>query len=136
MEKDEQRIKKHEDMILQHREANREQHIIKLVSNARAILTNQIGIPLGVLKMGAIITRIQFIRPITEIDLSVFSEYNNKTSTFPINKERLHYNSEYLKQQDTILDELTVKYKDSIIIKCNEIIEMYSNTKKSEKTKN
>ena len=136
MEKDEERIKKHEDTILQHREANREQHIIKLVSNARAILTNQIGIPLGVLKMGAIITRIHFIRPITEIDLSVFSEYNNKTSTLPIDKERLHYNSEYLKQQDTILDELTVKYKDSIIIKCNEIIEMYSNTKKSEKTKN
>ena len=134
MDKDEARLKQHETMIEKHREANRVQHIKKLVANARAIITNQIGIPLGVLKMDNIMTWIRNIRPLTEIDIEIFSEYMRQASGLPIGTERLQYNKDYLKQQDVILDELTSNYKDRIIDKCFEIIEKFSNKEESQTT--
>ena len=77
--------------------------IKKLVSNARAILTNQIAIPLGVVKMTKLIKWINCIEPI-DLDLNVFNEYYSKTTELPLGTERLTYNKEFLLKLDLELD--------------------------------
>ena len=117
-------------MLMQHREKHRVHHIKKLASIARAIITNQIGLPLGMLRMGTTLTQIHSIRPITEIDLEIISEFNSKASGLPIGMERLSYNRDFLKKQDVILDELCSKYKDPVIHKCFEIIDKFYDSDK------
>ncbi|TFF34942.1 hypothetical protein [Mucilaginibacter psychrotolerans] len=113
----------------QHDEFKRNNFIKKLVSNSRAIISNQIALPLGVQKMKTIIYWIGQIAPIDNIDLDVFQEYMAQTANLPIGTERLTYNPEFLKQQDTQLDYLTTRYKDEIIDKCFEIIKNLSDGK-------
>ena len=110
-------------------EINRENQIKKLVSNARAIISNEIGIPIGSLKMERIILWINDIKPLTEIQLDVFTSYNNQTNEYPIGVDRLGYNKDYLLELDVKLDEITHSFKKLIIEKCFEIIQKYGKQK-------
>ena len=103
----------------------RENYIRKLVSNAKAIISNQIAIPLGVHKMTKIVTWINQIEPLESIDLEIFAEYYSKTKNYPLGSERLEYQIEYLKQLDVELDKLTLEYKDLIVEKCFEIVKHF-----------
>jgi hypothetical protein len=93
----------------------------KLVSNARAILTNQIALPLGVHKMTRILTRIGHIKPI-EIDVQVFDQFEAKTRGLPIGTERLQWNIDSLKKEDQQLNKVVEIYREQILDKCSEII--------------
>ena len=97
----------------------------KLVSNSNAILSNQITIPLGSLKMEKIINWIEQIKPITELDLKVFSDYNNQTSDYPIGEDRKRYNAEFLAKLDIKLDDVTLCFKNKIEEKCVDIIKVF-----------
>lgn len=105
----------------------RENYIRKLVSNARAIISNQIAIPLGIHKMIKIISWINQVIPLESIDFKVFVRCDSKTKNFPLGSERLEYQIEYLKQLDKELDELTLEYKDLILEKCFEIVKHFQN---------
>jgi hypothetical protein len=105
-----------------HDRFKRDNYIKKLISNARAILSNQITLPLGVSKMKKYISWINQIEPIENINLDVFSEFMSLTEDLPIGTERLTYSLDFLKKQDVQLDKLTSRYKDQIIEKCFEII--------------
>lgn len=107
---------------------NRNNQIKKLVSNARAIICNEIGLPMGSLKMERLIARINEIDPITEIHLDVFSNYNNQTNEYPIGIDRLGYNVDYLLQLDIKLDDVTDYFKPNIIRKCFEIVNHFAAT--------
>lgn len=100
-------------------------YIKKLVSNSRAILTNQIGLPLGVQKMTKILTWIENINSLENIDTEIFSNFYKEISKYPLGTERLAYNKEFLKAQDRLIDEVIFKYKDLLLDKCFEIIEKY-----------
>ena len=102
-----------------------ENQIKKLVSNARAIISNDIGIPMGSLKMERIILWINDIEPITEIQVEVFSSYNIQANEYPIGVDRLGYNKDYLLELDAKLDEITNSFKSLIIEKCFEIIQKF-----------
>jgi hypothetical protein len=112
-----------------HEENKRKIYIAKLVSNARAILTNQIEFTLGVLKMQKIMYWINRIEPLTEVDLQIFLEFNKKTVVFAIGNERKFWQKEALEMQDKALDILILKYKDGIFDKCFEIVNKYGNGK-------
>lgn len=112
-----------------HKETKRKIYIAKLVSNARAILTKQIEIPLGVLKMGKIMYWIKCIEPLTEVDLEIFFEFNKKTIVFAIGNERKFWQKEALEIQDKALEILILKYKEEIFDKCFEIVNKYGNGK-------
>lgn len=101
--------------------------IRKLVSNAKAILTNQIGLPLGVRKMQKLIIRINQIEPLANIDYSVIEKYLSKINGYPIGTERLQWEKEALKKQDKVIDEVTYYYKEGLIDKCFEIIQLLDN---------
>lgn len=103
----------------------RNSDIKKLVSNAKAVLSHQRAIPLGCQTMTKILYWINQTGPITEIDLSVFSKYDNEVDDLPIGTERLSYNKDYLIEQDIDLDIITMRYKTQIIEKCFEIIKNY-----------
>lgn len=100
------------------------QHKKKLVSNARAILTNQTGLPLGVQKMVKIVKWIEHIQPL-DVDVEVFNDYYSKTAGIPIGTERLEWNIEALKKEDRKLHKLAEVYKDRILEKCSELIKAY-----------
>ncbi|MFD0764077.1 hypothetical protein ACFQZI_04395 [Mucilaginibacter lutimaris] len=113
--------------LTDHQKSKQENYIKKLVSNSRAIISNQIALPLGVSKMTTIISWINQIDPIENIDLKVFQEYMSKTKNLPLGTERLTYSRDFLKLQDLQLDKVTMIYKDRIIDKCFEIIKKFSN---------
>ncbi|GEO11106.1 hypothetical protein [Segetibacter aerophilus] len=110
-----------------HLENKLKAEIRKLVSNAKAILTNQIGFPLGVSKMHTLIVYINQIEPITNINFSVVNEYLSKIDGCPIGSERLQWEKEALKKQDKIIDEATYYYKDRIVDTCFHIINLLNN---------
>ena len=109
-------------------ETRRNNQIKKLVSNARAIISNDIGMPMGSLKMERIIRDINYIKPITEVHLDVFSNYNNQTNEYPIGVDRLGYNIDFLLELDKKLDDVTEYFKPNIIKKCFDIIAQFGNT--------
>ncbi len=112
--------------VSEHNQTKRNNFIKKLLSNARAIISNQIALPLGVSKMHSILYQIALIKPLEEIDLQIFSDYKLKASDLAIGTERLAYHPDFLKRQDKILDELTLQHKDEIIDKCFEIINKFA----------
>jgi hypothetical protein len=82
----------------------------KLVSNSKAILYNQITLPLGSLKMEKIINWIEQIKSISEIDLNLFSEYNKLTSDYPIGNDRIRYNEKFLAELDMKLENINTRF--------------------------
>jgi hypothetical protein len=109
----------------QHNQEKRKNHIKKLVSNSKTIMTHQITIPLGSQKMAKILYWINNIEPLNEIDLSVFSKYNTKIQHLPSGVERLSYNKDLLLSDDLQLDFITANYKNEIIEKCFGIVQRY-----------
>jgi hypothetical protein len=93
----------------------------KLITNAKAILTNHVGISLGVKNMNKIASTIAAADHFS-IDLSVFQEFEKKIDGCPVGSERLLWNKEALKKQDIIVDKVIRIYRDKIIDKCFEII--------------
>ena len=112
--------------MTEHEEIRFKSLLKKLVSNSQAILSKQISMPLGSLEMEKIINWINQIKPITELDLKVFTDYNNQTNDYPIGKDRLQYNVDFLAKLDVKLDDVTSYFKDQIEEKCNEIIKKLS----------
>lgn len=98
----------------------------KLVSNSKAILLGHITMPMGSLKMEQIISWIEQIKPIAEIDLKVFSDYNNQTSDYPIGEDKIRYNAKFLDELDKKLGDVTSYFKIRIEEKCLEIIEKFA----------
>jgi hypothetical protein len=101
--------------------------IKKLVSNCKALLSNQIGFPLGMRKMDKIIGWINDVEPLNNIDTTIFSEYNSRIANLGVGIERLLYSPEFLKKEEKILDNLGFEYKERIIDKCFEIIQKFDN---------
>lgn len=108
-------------------ESQQSNHIInikKLVSNARAIISNQIALPLGIRKMSKIKYWLGETESPLNIDLTIFDKFEDEANGLPIGSERLLWEKEALKAQDVILDKIIAKYRDKVINKCFHIIEV------------
>jgi hypothetical protein len=101
---------------------SREQYASKLLSVCRAIITNQVTIPFGALKIDRLLVRAERSNTFEGIDLTVFSEYVDQFNGCPVGTERLLWDKDALKEEDKYLDKLTADYKDRILDKCFEII--------------
>jgi hypothetical protein len=104
-------------------------NVKKLVSNAKAILTNQIALPLGVRKMNKIRYWINQSQSVMSIDFKIFDEFDNMVKGCPVGTERLLWAQEALKEQDKIIDNASAIYKEGILDKCFEIIETLDSKK-------
>ena len=96
-------------------------HLNKLIANAKDILTNQVGISLGVRKMNKILASVNSSQSLN-LDLSVFQEFEKKIDGCPVGSERLLWEREALKRKDMIVDKVIRIYRDKIIDKCYELI--------------
>jgi hypothetical protein len=106
-----------------------EQHISlikKLVANARAIISNQVGFPVGCLKMSKILS---WLKPYREIEIPVFDSYFAETVDIPTGTERLYCSRDAIKRYDEKLIALELEHREQVINACFEIINSYSKKK-------
>lgn len=106
---------------------NLEEHIKfrkSLISTARAIIANQVAIPLGALRITNLKFRAASSGAFGRIDLELFEEYVQQFNGCPIGTERLLWEKEALKEQDVHLDQITRMHKNKIIDKCFEILNL------------
>ncbi len=94
----------------------------KLVANARAIISYQIGLPLGCQKMSKILF---WLQPFEKIQFSVFEDYRTETVSIPTGTERLYCSRDALRRYDKELVEINLKYREIVIDACFTIIEQF-----------
>lgn len=94
----------------------------KLVSNARAILTYQVGLPHGCVRMSKILF---WLKPHCALSYPVFDEYLEATRELPIGSERLRWSKEALKEKDVELEAINRRFRNAIATACHDIIEQH-----------
>ena len=76
----------------------RDSYFRKLVANARAIISYQIGLPLGCVKMSSILTWLEYEGE--KLDVPVFREYLDNVRDLPTGSERLECSRAALRRYD------------------------------------
>lgn len=94
----------------------------KLISNSRAIIANQKGLPVGILTMSKLTAVYSTEIKELGLDLQVFDDAFDQIKDFALGSERLHFNADFLVKQDKKLNQKLKKYNESILAKCFEII--------------
>jgi hypothetical protein len=94
----------------------------KLVSAARAIVTYQVGLPVGCLRIRGILL---WLRPHVELSYPVFDEYLNTVKELPIGSERLQWSRDSLRLYDKRLEAANAKFRDAIFESCYQIIDSH-----------
>jgi hypothetical protein len=90
----------------------------RLVSNAKAIVTNQIALPLGVRKMNKIRYWINHSKTVVSIDFKIFDDFDSMVKGCRVGNERLLWDPEALKEQDKTVDDAAAIYNEDILNKC------------------
>ena len=97
-------------------------YLKQLVSAARAIVTYQVGLPIGCIRIRRIIFS---LRPHIDLSYPVFDEYLESLSGLPISSERLKWRRDALREPDKKLEAANRKYRDAIFEACYEIIDSH-----------
>jgi hypothetical protein len=105
-------------------EQKRKSDIRKLVANARAIISYQVGLPFGCIKMRKILIWIEN-EDKEAAKFPVFEEYLRAAIDLPIGPERLQCSREALRRYDQRLVTINLRYREEVINACFEIIERY-----------
>lgn len=105
------------------RENSKRKLLRKLVANARNIISNEVGVPVGVWKMERLIRWLEMSDII--LNFPVFGEYQKSVRAIPTGKERLYCSREALRRYDANLNQINLHFHERIIDACFEIIETY-----------
>jgi hypothetical protein len=97
-----------------------------LVANARAIISDQVGLSTGVRKMCNIILWLKEYETIRIAKIDVFAKYDERTRFIPTGTARLHCSKEAFDRYDAELEEVNQALRKQILAACFEIIEKYS----------
>ncbi len=92
-----------------------------VVANARAIITYQVGMPLGCVRMARLFN---WLKPRRTFDFPVFGEYLNAVRPFAIGQDRLHWNPEALSAQDKEFEEINRAFRDPVHKACHDLLEL------------
>jgi hypothetical protein len=92
----------------------------RVIANARAIITYQVGLPSGCLRMQRLFLCLQ---PRRTFEFSVFDEYLMVVRPFATGPERLHWNRQLLFEQDREFEEINRSYRDPVHNACYDLIE-------------
>lgn len=95
-----------------------------VISNARAIITYQVGMPRGCVRMSRLFAR---LKPRSVPDFPVFNDYVKAVTPFAIGHERLYWNREALFAQDLKFEEINRKFRDPVHKACHDLIELLTN---------
>ncbi len=105
-------------------EQKQEIYFRKLVANARAIISYQIGLPVGCIKMERIFSWLKHDGYEAK-EFPVFKSYCDAILRLVVGSERLNCSREALRHNDESLVAINLKYREQIIDACFEIIERY-----------
>jgi hypothetical protein len=93
----------------------------KLTRTARAIVTYQVGLPFGCIRVRRILSDLRA----QGLAYPVFDEYLQTLKELPIGSERLMWNRDALRKTDKKLEAESRRFRDSIFEACYEIIDLY-----------
>jgi hypothetical protein len=105
-------------------EQKRDSHFRKLVANARAIISYQVGLPVGCAKMTRLFSWLE--NEGEKLDHPIFSEYLEKVHDIPTGSERLECSRAALRRYDERLVPINLEYRERIIDACFAIAERYN----------
>jgi hypothetical protein len=95
----------------------------KVVAVARSIITYQIGLPVGCLRM----TRTYYPLARYETDLpTVFADYLKEVQELPIASERLLWDRSVLREKDKMLEATNQRFRDRIFDACWILIDRFA----------
>jgi hypothetical protein len=109
-------------------EQKRDGYFRKLAANARAIISYQVGLPVGCVKMEKIFYWLKY-EGYETAESHVFKTYCGATRELLTGSERLNCSREALRRNDQRLVAINLKYREQIIDACFEIIEKYGEGK-------
>ncbi len=95
----------------------------KLVSAARAVVTYEVGIPVGCIRVNRVLT---WLRPVDALDYPIFAKYLHAAREFPIASDRLQWDRAALAKLDKQLERINHKFRDQIFDACYEIIDRFA----------
>jgi hypothetical protein len=101
----------------------RNSYLRKLVANARAIISYQVGLPFGCVRMGRLLTWLEYEGG--KLEFPVFGEYLERVRELPTGSERLECSRDALRRYDERLVPINLEYRERIIDTCFEIVERY-----------
>lgn len=102
----------------------RTSYLRKLVSAARSLVTYQVGLPVGCIRINGILSSLKLYGN-TDFEYPVFAEYLKITRDLPISTDRLFWDRDALRKRDNILEGINQKFRDPIFETCYTIIDMY-----------
>jgi hypothetical protein len=91
-----------------------------VIANARAIITYQVGMPHGCVRMSRLFF---WLKPRRTFDFPVFDDYLNTVRPFAIGQDRLEWNREALFAQDREFEEINRAFRDPVHKACHDILE-------------
>lgn len=102
-----------------------------MVANARAIISDQIGLSTGVRKMSNILSSLKPYEIIPIAEINIFEKYDERTRFIPSGTARLHCSKEAFERYDEALEEVNLRLRKKILSVCFEIIEKYGERTKT-----
>ena len=97
-------------------------YLKKLVSTARAIVTYQVGLPVGCIRMRGTLST---LRPHMKLSYPVFEEYLQAVTGLPLSSERLRWSRDVLRERDVKLEAESRRFRDAIFEACYQIIDSH-----------
>ncbi|MBV9928116.1 MAG: DUF2489 domain-containing protein [Acidobacteria bacterium] len=105
-------------------EEKRNSYLRKLVANARAIISYQVGLPVGCVKMNRLLYWLE--NEGEKLDFPVFGEYLETVREIPTGSERLECSRAALRRYDERLVPINIEYRERIIDACFEMVERFA----------
>ena len=95
----------------------------KVVAVARSIVTYQIGIPAGCVRMSRCLS---WLAPYETALTTVFEEYLQEVRDLPITSERLGWDRSVLQDNDKALEAANRKFRDQLFDACWALIDRFA----------
>jgi hypothetical protein len=108
-------------------EQKRNAYLRKLVANARAIISHQVGLPVGCVKMYRLLGWLEHEGE--RLDYPVFGKYLEDVRELPTGLERLECSRAALRRYDERLVPVNLEYRERVIDSCFDMIERYGGSK-------
>jgi hypothetical protein len=95
----------------------------ELVSVARSIVTYQIGLPLGCVRLARIRT---WLKPLEDVEFPAVERYLERVRGLPIGTERLTWDRGALRQEDVKLEAANIEFRDPVFETCYSILDRFA----------
>lgn len=97
----------------------------KVVAVARSIVTYEIGLPAGCLRMRRTLS---WLAPYETSLPEVFEEYLKEVGELPITSERLLWNRSVLREKDKVLEATNQRFRERVFDSCWALIDRFAET--------